>query len=156
VLDRTRGRQSAGRLPHRARRSARLLVRAIKNALNADAPRSISTALFPRRSHLCAKARSFRCGVHAVKSVAMMPALRCCSSDRLAKISQGTAIPATLSGCAGRLSQRFNIKSARGSAIGAAHSCTAVLAGASSWPASDSFLRSMQQLARWRRKVGGQ
>jgi hypothetical protein len=76
-----------------AHRSAGSLVRAIKNALNVGVPRSISTALFPRRSHGGAKARSFRCGVHAVKSVPTMPALKCCSSDRLAKDVLGCSYP---------------------------------------------------------------
>jgi hypothetical protein len=68
-------------------------VRAIKNALNGVVPRSISTALFPRRSHTGAKARSFRCGLQTVKSVPTMPAPRHCSSDRLAKTVHGYDYP---------------------------------------------------------------
>jgi hypothetical protein len=70
-----------------------LLVRAIKNALNGVVPRSNSTALFPRRSHVGAKARSFRCGLQTVKSVPPMPALMCCSSDRLANTDCGDSYP---------------------------------------------------------------
>jgi hypothetical protein len=81
-----------------AHRSAGSLVRAIKNALNVGVPRSISTALFPRRSHGGAKARSFRCGVHAVKSVPTMPALKCCGSDRLAKKCTGCSYPSNVVG----------------------------------------------------------
>jgi hypothetical protein len=68
-------------------------VRAIKSALNAGVPRSSSTALFPWRSRVGAKARSFRCGLQTVESVPTMPALRRCSSDRLAKTGQGYGYP---------------------------------------------------------------
>jgi hypothetical protein len=77
----------------RARRSCGALVRAIKDALNGVVPRSISTALFPRRPHVGARARSFRCCLQTVKSVPTMPALKCCSSDRLARAGQGYAHP---------------------------------------------------------------
>jgi hypothetical protein len=68
-------------------------VRAIKNALNGVVPRSSSTALFPRRLQVGAKARSLRCGVHAVKSVPTMPARKCCSSDRVATNVKGCGYP---------------------------------------------------------------
>ena len=50
-------------------------------------------ALFPRRSKRGAMASSQSISVHTVKSVLTMPALKCCSSDRLARSGQGYAHP---------------------------------------------------------------
>jgi hypothetical protein len=71
-------------------------VRAIKNALNVDVPRSSSVALFPRRSHGGAKASAQSVSVHAVKSVPRMPARRRCSSDRLARTVSGDSNPSNV------------------------------------------------------------
>jgi hypothetical protein len=71
-------------------------VRAIKNALNGVVPRSISTALFPQRSHGGAMARSFRCGLQTGNSVPMMPAPMRCSSDSVAKKVLGCSHPSNV------------------------------------------------------------